>query len=62
MRLTMTEQVLDDMERMIDFRAYSGLPMLQFLRHAAQFVFGPRLAFGARHGDMPSHRFASISG
>ncbi len=58
----MTEQVFDDMERMLDFRPHAGLQMLQLFRHAAQFVVGQRLAFGAFHGDMPDHRFANIFG
>jgi len=58
----MTEQVLDDMERMLDFRAHAGLQMLQFFCYAVQFVFGRRLAFGALHSDMPSHRSANIFG
>jgi hypothetical protein len=42
--------------RMLAFRCSN------FFCHAAQFVFGQRLAFGALHGDMPSHRFANILG
>ena len=48
------------MERMLDFRAHDGLQTLQFFRHAGQFVFMQRLAFGALNEDMPSHRFAKI--
>lgn len=58
----MDEQVLDDMKRMLDFRAHAGLQMLQFIRQAPQFVLGQRLAFGALHGYMPDDRFADAFG
>lgn len=41
-RLAMTEQVLDDMERMFNFRPHAGLQMLQLFEHAPQFVAGQR--------------------
>lgn len=59
-RLSMTEQVLDDMERMLDFRSNASLQMLQLFRHAPQFVVRQRLALGSLHGHVPRHRFADI--
>jgi hypothetical protein len=59
-RFAMTEQVLHDMERMLDFRAHAGLDLLEFFLHAAQLVRRQRLAFRALHRDMPSHRLAFI--
>ena len=43
-RFTMTEQVLDDMKRMLDFRTNAGLPMLHLFNQATQFAFGQRFA------------------
>jgi hypothetical protein len=57
----MTHQVLDEIERMLEFHA-RWPKMLQFFRHAAQFIFEQRLAFGALHGNMSGHRFANIFG
>ena len=34
----MTEQVLDDVERMLDSRPYTGLEMLQSFEHVADLV------------------------
>jgi hypothetical protein len=59
-RFSMTKQVLDDMERMLDFRPDASLQMLELFRQASQFIVGQRLAFGALHGHMPRHRFADI--
>lgn len=39
----MTEQVFDDMERVLDFRPNTGLQMLQLFCQAPQFVVGQRL-------------------
>ena len=58
----MTEQVLDDMKRMLDFRTNAGLQMLQLFSQATQFVLGQRLAFGTLHGHMSRHRFANVFG
>ena len=58
----MTEQVLDDMKRMLDFRPHAGLQMFQFFRQAPQLIVGQRLAFGAPHGHVLRHRFADIFG
>ena len=58
----MTEQVLDDMKRMLDFCPNTGLQMLQLLGHSSQFILGQRLAFGALHVHMPRHRFTAIFG
>lgn len=59
-RFTMTEQVLDDMKRMLDFRPDAGLQILQLFRQAPQFIVGQSLAFGALHGHVPRHRFANV--
>ena len=56
----MTEQVLDDMKRMLDFRPHARLQVLQFFRQAPQFVLGQRFAFGALHGHMPRDWFSDI--
>ena len=56
----MTEQVLDDMEQMLDFRPHAGLEMLQFFKHGPSFVFGQRFAFGTLYRHVPGHRFAEI--
>ena len=56
----MTEQVLDDMKRMLDFCTNTGLQMFQPLGHSPQFIVGQRLAFGALHGHVPRHRFADV--
>ena len=61
-RLAMTEQVLDDMKRMLHFCPHAGLQMLQLFRQAPQFVIGQRLAFGALHGHVPCHRLADVFG
>lgn len=58
----MTKQVLDDMERMIDFRPDAGLKMFQLFRQASQFIVGQRHAFGALRGHRPRHRFAHVFG
>ena len=42
-RFSMTEQILDDMERMLDFRPDAGLQMLQLFRQASQFLLGSAL-------------------
>ena len=57
---TMTEQVLDDMKRMLDFRPRAPLQVLQFFPQAPQFVLGQRFAFAALHGYMPRDRFSDI--
>ncbi len=54
----MAEQVLDDMERMLDFRAHARFEMLKLFGHAAQPVLRQRLALAALHGHVPSYRFA----
>jgi hypothetical protein len=56
----MTEQVLDDMERMLNFRPYACLEMRQFFEHASQLVFGQCLALGALHRHVPSDRLATM--
>ena len=61
-RFSMTEQILDDMERMLDFRPDAGLQMLQLFRQASQFIVGQRLAFEALHGHVPCHRLADVFG
>lgn len=58
----MTEQILDDMKRMLDFRPDAGLQMLELFRQAPQFIVGQRLAFGTFHGHVPRHRFADVLG
>ena len=39
----MTEQVFDDMKRMLDFYPYACLKMLHFFRQAASLFFGSAL-------------------
>lgn len=48
-RLAMTEQILDDMKR-----------MLELFRQTPQFIVGQRLAFGTFHGHVPGHGFACV--
>lgn len=59
-RLPMTEQVLDDMERMLDFRDHAGLQMLPFSIMRASVFACSSSGFGALHGNMPGHSFANI--
>lgn len=61
-RLAMTEQVFDEMERMLNFRPDAGFQMFQLFLHASQFTATQGLAFGALHGDMPRHRFPDVLG
>lgn len=56
------EHVFGDMKRMLDFRPYACIQMLQLFHHAPQFIVGQRLAFGALHGHMPRHRFTDVFG
>ena len=53
-RLAMTEQVLDDMKRMLHFCPHAGLQMLQLFRQAPSLLLQCR-AFGALHGHLPCH-------
>jgi len=56
----MTERVLDDMERMLDFCAHARLQMLQFFRHAGEVIVGQSPAFRTFHGHVFGDRFANI--
>lgn len=58
----MTEQVLDDMKRVLDFRPPARFQMLHFLRQTPQLVLGQPLAFGVLLGHMSRHRFTDVFG
>jgi hypothetical protein len=51
----MTEEVLHDVERMLNFRSNACLQVLQLFRHPTEFVVGQRLAFGALHRNVSGH-------
>lgn len=55
-RFAMTEQVLDDTGRMLDFCPNARFQIFQFFANATQLVLEQSLAFGTLHGHKPRHR------
>ena len=60
--LTMTEEVLHHMKRMLHFCPDAHLQVFQFFRHTARLVLQQRLAFAALHRHVPSHLRLKMSG
>jgi len=64
-RFTMTEQVLKDMERMLDFCPNTRLQMFQLFRQTTQFVLGQTLLFLVKAatfvGSIPAYSYSACS-
>ena len=57
----MSEQILDDMKRMLDSSPNARLDLLDLLGNIAQFPHGlERFAFAAFHRNVPGHRPVSF--
>lgn len=56
----MTEEVLQHMERMLDFGSYARLGLLRLFPGPAERIFLQRLAHAAFHRDAPRHGFVRV--